>query len=56
MISASHNPYVDNGLKIFGADGYKIDADQEAEIEALVTALQQDQRTDLLADPQDLGV
>ena len=27
MISASHNPYIDNGLKIFGADGFKISAD-----------------------------
>ncbi len=36
MISASHNPYADNGLKLFGPDGYKLsDADEEA-IEALL--------------------
>lgn len=36
VISASHNPYADNGIKIFGADGYKLpDADEE-ELEALV--------------------
>ena len=31
MISASHNPYADNGIKLFGPDGYKLsDADEEA--------------------------
>ena len=35
MISASHNPYYDNGIKIFGPDGYKIDSDQESVIEDL---------------------
>jgi len=34
MISASHNPVEDNGIKIFGADGYKLTDVQEAEIEA----------------------
>ncbi len=38
MISASHNPYHDNGIKIFGPDGYKLSDDQEAEIEKLVRA------------------
>ncbi|MEE4238980.1 MAG: phosphoglucosamine mutase [Anderseniella sp.] len=38
MISASHNPYHDNGIKIFGPDGYKLSDDQEAEIEKLVHA------------------
>ena len=33
MISASHNPYEDNGIKIFGADGYKLDDSLEQEIE-----------------------
>lgn len=33
MISASHNPIEDNGIKIFGADGYKLADDVEAEIE-----------------------
>ena len=36
VISASHNPYPDNGIKLFGADGYKLlDAEEEA-IEALL--------------------
>jgi phosphoglucosamine mutase len=33
MISASHNPYFDNGIKIFGPDGYKLSDEQELEIE-----------------------
>jgi phosphoglucosamine mutase len=33
MISASHNPIEDNGIKIFGADGFKLDDAREAEIE-----------------------
>jgi phosphoglucosamine mutase len=36
MISASHNPFRDNGLKVFGADGLKLPDAQEIEIEALV--------------------
>ncbi|MEK6704827.1 MAG: phosphoglucosamine mutase [Bdellovibrionota bacterium] len=36
MISASHNPYYDNGIKIFSADGYKLPDEMEAEIERLV--------------------
>ncbi|AJY47213.1 phosphoglucosamine mutase [Martelella endophytica] len=36
MISASHNPYADNGIKLFGPDGYKMSDDIEARIEALV--------------------
>lgn len=36
MISASHNPYHDTGIKIFQADGYKIPDDVEREIERLV--------------------
>jgi len=36
MISASHNPYQDNGIKLFGPDGYKLSDDEEAEIEALM--------------------
>lgn len=38
MISASHNPAEDNGIKFFGADGFKLSDEQEAEIEALVNA------------------
>lgn len=36
MISASHNPVGDNGIKFFGSDGFKLSDDQEAEIEALL--------------------
>ena len=36
MISASHNPYYDNGIKLFGPDGYKLSDAAEAEIEALL--------------------
>ncbi len=36
MISASHNPYCDNGIKIFGPDGYKLSDARESEIEALM--------------------
>jgi len=36
MISASHNPYEDNGIKLFGPDGYKLSDEAEAEIEALM--------------------
>jgi phosphoglucosamine mutase len=38
MISASHNPYQDNGLKLFGPDGYKLSDAQEEEIEILMDA------------------
>lgn len=36
MISASHNPYQDNGVKLFGPDGYKLSDEIEAQIEALM--------------------
>jgi phosphoglucosamine mutase len=36
MISASHNPYEDNGIKLFGPDGFKLSDAVEMEIEALV--------------------
>ena len=36
MISASHNPYQDNGIKIFGPDGFKLTDEQELEIESLI--------------------
>ncbi len=42
MISASHNPAKDNGIKFFGADGFKLDDDQEAEIEELVNKEEDD--------------
>ncbi len=51
MISASHNPFQDNGIKLFGPDGYKLDDEIEREIEA---RLEQDMTPDL-ALPADLG-
>lgn len=51
MISASHNAYEDNGIKIFDADGQKLSDEAEAEIEAL---MQQD-LTSKLAKPSELG-
>ncbi|MET0787394.1 MAG: phosphoglucosamine mutase [Paenisporosarcina sp.] len=52
MISASHNPVADNGIKFFGSDGFKLSDDQEAEIEALL-----DEENDELPRPvgKDLG-
>jgi len=51
MISASHNPYEDNGIKLFGADGYKLSDDLEVNIEELI-----DQNLDdHLAGPSDMG-
>lgn len=38
MISASHNPALDNGIKFFGGDGFKLDDDREVEIETLLEA------------------
>jgi phosphoglucosamine mutase len=51
MISASHNPFEDNGIKLFGPDGYKLSDEIEARIEAL---LGEDVRLKLAA-PADLG-
>lgn len=52
MISASHNPVADNGIKFFGPDGFKLSDEQELEIEALI-----DQDVDSLPRPTgaDLG-
>lgn len=36
MISASHNPYYDNGIKVINGQGYKLEAEVEAEIEAYI--------------------
>ncbi len=49
MISASHNPYEDNGIKLFGPDGFKLSDDDEMAIEALI---QQDIE---LADAPEVG-
>jgi phosphomannomutase len=40
MISASHNPYEDNGIKLFGPDGFKLSDAVEEQIEALVASRQ----------------
>ena len=39
MISASHNPWRDNGIKVFGPDGYKLPDEVELEIETEIFAL-----------------
>ncbi len=46
MISASHNPVEDNGIKFFGSDGFKLSDETELEIEALL-----DKETDELPRP-----
>ncbi len=51
MISASHNPHDDNGIKLFGPDGFKLSDDIEREIEKLIDADQSKR----LASPNDLG-
>jgi phosphoglucosamine mutase len=53
MISASHNPVVDNGIKFFGPDGFKLLDEQEDEIEQLMDATE-----DVLPRPvgNELGV
>ncbi len=38
MISASHNPFEDNGIKLFGPDGFKLSDETERRIEALMTS------------------
>jgi phosphoglucosamine mutase len=51
MISASHNPYDDNGIKLFGPDGFKLSDAIESEIEALIDG----DMAPLLAKSGDLG-
>ncbi|MEM7439150.1 MAG: phosphoglucosamine mutase [Pseudomonadota bacterium] len=50
MISASHNPYNDNGIKFFDPDGYKLSDEAEREIEAMVFSEDYD-----LARPENIG-
>jgi phosphoglucosamine mutase len=52
VISASHNPYSDNGIKIFGADGFKIPDEMEREIERLIF---EDRFEEFLAKANQLG-
>jgi len=49
MISASHNPFSDNGIKMFGPDGYKLSDEDEREIEGLL------QGSPELAAPNEIG-
>jgi phosphoglucosamine mutase len=51
MISASHNDFADNGIKLFGPDGYKLSDETELKIEALMDEGLQEG----LAGPKDLG-
>ncbi len=51
MISASHNPYQDNGIKLFAPDGYKLSDEAEAEIEAEVFG----DISHFLSDPDHIG-
>jgi len=50
VISASHNPYADNGIKIFGGDGFKLSDEVEAKIESLL------EKTSLGAPPTGPGI
>ncbi|EDL48447.1 phosphoglucosamine mutase [Erythrobacter sp. SD-21] len=49
MISASHNPFEDNGIKLFGPDGYKLSDEAEMAIETLMT------QQPLLVSPERIG-
>src|SRR5215213_230632 len=51
MISASHNLYDDNGIKLFAPDGYKLTDEEESEIEALIDS----DLSKRLAKPPSLG-
>ena len=51
MISASHNPYCDNGLKLFGPDGHKLTDKEEKEVEQIM----EDSKLVKLAKPEDVG-
>ncbi len=51
MITASHNPYTDNGIKLFGPDGFKLADQTELEIEALMD----DSQSILQAPSDDIG-
>jgi len=51
MISASHNPYDDNGIKLFGPDGFKLSDEVEREIEGLID----EDMAKRLAKPAEIG-
>ena len=52
VISASHNPYYDNGIKIFSSLGFKLNDQLETEIEELVLS---GKINEIAADPEDIG-
>jgi phosphoglucosamine mutase len=52
VISASHNPYQDNGIKIFSGSGFKLSDIQEAEIEQLILG---GKLPEMVAPPWDMG-
>lgn len=52
VISASHNPYQDNGLKVFSGSGFKLSDDQEAAIEELMLG---GKLPNMVAAPHDMG-
>src|SRR6516162_11069750 len=51
MISASHNPFADNGIKLFGPDGYKLSDETELQVEELMLG----DTAYLLAAPEKIG-
>ncbi|HEV2274623.1 MAG TPA: phosphoglucosamine mutase [Acidobacteriaceae bacterium] len=58
VISASHNPWQDNGIKVFGCDGYKLPDTVELAIEAEIFRLMEDQdppRAEQMSEPPVLG-
>lgn len=52
VVSASHNPFQDNGIKIFSGSGFKLSDEQENEIEALILGGKLPQ---MVAPPKDMG-
>ncbi len=52
VISASHNPHQDNGIKLFGPDGFKLNDALESEIEALIDSIEAENQG---ADADDIG-
>ena len=52
VISASHNPYQDNGIKIFSGSGFKLSDQQEAEIERLILG---GRLPEMVPPPRDMG-
>ena len=52
VISASHNAFEDNGIKIFGADGFKLPDELELELESLIDQVASSQK---MASPSDIG-